>query len=145
MLRALANSAIHLSGVGKWVVIHVIRYKFTGKCRCGVLAVNTVWSTPERIRGEVLTTMRYTNRCLPYLTYQHPMSIVQRTVSKCQRTLNCDVKKMCCRKVAVTQDSNILVFHAPGQTIEFNPFVLYRTFYGAYDETTCIDWTSDSR
>jgi len=30
-----------------------------------VLAVNTVWSTPERIRGEVLTTMRYTNRCLP--------------------------------------------------------------------------------
>ena len=32
------------------------------------LAGNTVWSTPERIRGEVLTTMRYTNRCLPYLT-----------------------------------------------------------------------------
>jgi len=29
------------------------------------LAGNTVWSTPERIRGEVLTTMRYTNRCLP--------------------------------------------------------------------------------
>ena len=27
-----------------------------------------VWSTPERIRGEVLTTMRYTNRRLPYLT-----------------------------------------------------------------------------
>ena len=26
MLRALANSAIHPSGVGKWVVIHVIRY-----------------------------------------------------------------------------------------------------------------------
>jgi len=52
---------------------------------------------------------------------------------------------MCCRKVAVTQDNNVLVFHAPGQTIEFNPFVLYHTFYGAYDETTCIDWTSDSR
>jgi len=51
----------------------------------------------------------------------------------------------CCRKVAVTQDNNVLVFHAPGQTIEFNPFVLYRTFYGAYDETSCIDWTSDSR
>ena len=32
------------------------------------LAGNTVWSTPERIRGEVLTTMRYTNRRLPYLT-----------------------------------------------------------------------------
>ena len=29
------------------------------------LAGNTVWSTPERIRCEVLTTMRYTNRRLP--------------------------------------------------------------------------------
>jgi len=35
--------------------------RITGKCRCGVLAVNTVLSTPERIRGEVL------NR--DYLTY----------------------------------------------------------------------------
>jgi len=26
MLRALAKSAIHPSGVGIWVVIHVIRY-----------------------------------------------------------------------------------------------------------------------
>jgi len=49
------------------------------------------------------------------------------------------------KKVAVTQDHSVLVFHAPGQTIEFNPFVLYRTFYGAYDETTCIDWTTNSR
>jgi len=32
-----------------------------------LLAGNTVWSTPERLRGEVLTTRRYTNRCLPYL------------------------------------------------------------------------------
>jgi len=32
------------------------------------LAGNNVWFTPERIRGEVLTTMRYTNRRLPYLT-----------------------------------------------------------------------------
>jgi len=28
-----------------------------------------VWSTPERIRGEVLMTMRYTNWRLPYLTF----------------------------------------------------------------------------
>ena len=33
-----------------------------------LLAGKTVWSTLERIRGEVLiTTMRYTNRRLPYL------------------------------------------------------------------------------
>jgi len=30
-----------------------------------LLAGKTVWFTPERIRGEVLTTMRYTNRRLP--------------------------------------------------------------------------------
>ena len=28
-----------------------------GKGRCGVLAGKTVWSTPERLRGEVLTTI----------------------------------------------------------------------------------------
>ena len=30
------------------------------KGRCGVFARKTVWSTPERRRGEVLTTRRYT-------------------------------------------------------------------------------------
>ena len=35
------------------------------------LAGNTVWSTPEHIRGEVLTTMRYTNQRLPYLTLHY--------------------------------------------------------------------------
>jgi len=33
-----------------------------GKGRCGVLlAGKTVWSTPERLIGEVLTTRRYTD------------------------------------------------------------------------------------
>ena len=32
-----------------------------GKGMCGVFADKTVWSTPERLRGEVLTTRRYTN------------------------------------------------------------------------------------
>jgi len=38
-----------------------------------------VWSTPERIRGEILTTMRYTNRCLPlpYLTLHTVRRCVQ--------------------------------------------------------------------
>lgn len=49
------------------------------------------------------------------------------------------------RKFAATRDNMVQVFHAPGKTKEFNPFVLYRTFYGAYDETVCIDWTTDSR
>ena len=37
----------------------------TCKGRCGVFAGKTVWSTPERLRGEVLTTRRYTNLRLP--------------------------------------------------------------------------------
>ncbi|WAR00919.1 PWP2-like protein [Mya arenaria] len=48
------------------------------------------------------------------------------------------------RKFAVTRESKVLVFHAPGKSREYNPFVLYRTFYGPYDETNCLDWTSDS-
>ena len=45
----------------------------------------------------------------------------------------------------MTRENKVMVFHAPGKTREYNPFVLYRTFYGAYDETTCIDWTTDSQ
>ena len=45
----------------------------------------------------------------------------------------------------MTKENNVLLFHAPGQAKEVNPFVLERTFYGAYDETVCIDWTTDSK
>ena len=43
------------------------------------------------------------------------------------------------------KEDKVLLFHSPGHTKEFNPFQLQRTFYGAYDETVCLDWTSDSR
>lgn len=36
------------------------------------------------------------------------------------------------------------MYNAPGKNKEFNPFLLIRTFYGAYDENVCLDWTSDS-
>jgi len=45
-----------------------------GKGRCGVLAGKTVWSTPERLRGEVLTTRRYTNRRLTLLLPETPVT-----------------------------------------------------------------------
>ena len=48
-------------------------------------------------------------------------------------------------KFAVLRDTVVQVFYAPGRTHEFNPFVLYRTFPGHIDLTTCLDWTSDSR
>lgn len=37
------------------------------------------------------------------------------------------------------------MYHAPGKKREFNAFVLDKSYYGPYDETTCIDWTDDSK
>ncbi|ESP03657.1 hypothetical protein LOTGIDRAFT_198984 [Lottia gigantea] len=48
------------------------------------------------------------------------------------------------KKFAVTRENMVDVFHSPGEKREFNPFTLYKKFHGAYDETTCLDWTSDS-
>jgi len=40
----------------------------------------------------------------------------------------------------------VFVFKAPGPyTGEFNPFIMERVFHGSFDETTCMDWSSDSR
>ncbi|XP_018431062.1 PREDICTED: periodic tryptophan protein 2 homolog, partial [Nanorana parkeri] len=50
-----------------------------------------------------------------------------------------------CRKFVVCRGSLALMYHAPGKRREFNAFALDKTFFGPYDETTCIDWTDDSR
>lgn len=40
----------------------------------------------------------------------------------------------------------MFIFKAPGNyTGEYNSFVMERVFHGAYDTTTCIDWSSDSK
>ncbi|XP_028835063.1 PWP2 small subunit processome component [Denticeps clupeoides] len=49
------------------------------------------------------------------------------------------------RKFVVTKENVALLYHAPGKRREFNAFQLDKSFYGPYDETTCIDWTDDSR
>uniref|UniRef100_A0A8C5DY81 Small-subunit processome Utp12 domain-containing protein n=1 Tax=Gouania willdenowi TaxID=441366 RepID=A0A8C5DY81_GOUWI len=49
------------------------------------------------------------------------------------------------RSFVVTKENVALMYHAPGRRREFNAFVLDKTYYGPYDETTCIDWTDDSR
>ncbi|CAH1131380.1 unnamed protein product [Ceutorhynchus assimilis] len=47
---------------------------------------------------------------------------------------------------AVCKDNNVFVFKAPGPfSGEYNVFVMERVFHGAYDETTCLDWSSDSK
>ena len=51
----------------------------------------------------------------------------------------------CGRKFVVTKGNIAQMYHAPGRKREFNAFVLDKTYFGPYDETTCIDWTDDSR
>ncbi|XP_046624301.1 periodic tryptophan protein 2 homolog [Neodiprion virginianus] len=47
---------------------------------------------------------------------------------------------------AACKENNVFVFKAPGLlTGEFNPFVMERVFHGAFDETTYIDWSYDSK
>lgn len=55
------------------------------------------------------------------------------------------VSRVPCRKFVVTKGSIAQMYHAPGRKREFNAFVLDKTYFGPYDETTCIDWTDDSR
>uniref|UniRef100_A0A8V0YWC1 Periodic tryptophan protein 2 homolog n=1 Tax=Gallus gallus TaxID=9031 RepID=A0A8V0YWC1_CHICK len=49
------------------------------------------------------------------------------------------------KRFVITKDNVALMYHAPGKKREFNAFVLDKTYYGPYDETTCIDWTDDSK
>ncbi|KRT80091.1 WD40 domain-containing protein, partial [Oryctes borbonicus] len=47
---------------------------------------------------------------------------------------------------AVCKENNVFVFKAPGPfTGEYNAFVMEKVFHASYDETTCIDWSSDSK
>lgn len=45
----------------------------------------------------------------------------------------------------VTKENVALMYHAPGKNRAFNAFVLDKSYYGPFDETTCIDWTDDSK
>ncbi|KAK3923293.1 Periodic tryptophan protein 2-like protein [Frankliniella fusca] len=47
---------------------------------------------------------------------------------------------------AACKENNVFVFKSPGPaTGEFNPFIMERVFHGAFDDTTCLDWSSDSK
>ncbi|XP_051982558.1 PWP2 small subunit processome component [Xyrauchen texanus] len=49
------------------------------------------------------------------------------------------------RKFVITKENVALMYHAPGRNGEFNAFALDKSYYGPFDETTCIDWTDDSK
>lgn len=49
------------------------------------------------------------------------------------------------KKFAIAVDRKVLVYHTPGKTKCTNPFILSRSFLGAYDDVTSIDWSSDGK
>ncbi|XP_044526133.1 periodic tryptophan protein 2 homolog [Gracilinanus agilis] len=49
------------------------------------------------------------------------------------------------RRFVVAKDNIAQMYYAPGKKREFNAFVLDKTYFGPYDETTFIDWTDDSK
>uniref|UniRef100_A0A8C1ZGC9 PWP2 small subunit processome component n=1 Tax=Cyprinus carpio TaxID=7962 RepID=A0A8C1ZGC9_CYPCA len=49
------------------------------------------------------------------------------------------------RSFVITKENVALMYHAPGRNREFNAFALDKSYYGPFDETTCIDWTDDSK
>ncbi|KAB0802818.1 hypothetical protein PPYR_05004 [Photinus pyralis] len=47
---------------------------------------------------------------------------------------------------AVCKENNVFIFKAPGPfTGQYNSFIMERVFHGTFDETTCIDWSHDSK
>ncbi|XP_076275558.1 periodic tryptophan protein 2 homolog [Rhynchophorus ferrugineus] len=47
---------------------------------------------------------------------------------------------------AVCKENNVFIFKAPGPfTGQYTAFIMERVFHGAYDETTCLNWSSDSK
>lgn len=49
------------------------------------------------------------------------------------------------RKFVITKKNVALMYDAPGKNREFNAFALEKSYYGPFDETTCIDWTDDCK
>lgn len=49
------------------------------------------------------------------------------------------------KKLAVANDSNVLVFDSPAKTRTLNAFSQQRILYGAQDHVVHLDWSSDSR
>ncbi|KAJ3260331.1 hypothetical protein HK103_000966 [Boothiomyces macroporosus] len=47
--------------------------------------------------------------------------------------------------LAVTHGNQVQIWHAPGFTREFAPFVLYKTYSGHFDLVTSICWSKDSK
>ena len=79
----------------------------------------------------------------------HVISLVSRTILYSLRT-NRKVRALSFspdgRYLALAKESNVMVYKSPAKLgPEFNPFGLERVLKGAFDDTTCICWSSCSR
>ena len=79
----------------------------------------------------------------------HLVSLVSRSVLHTLRTNRniADIEfSPDSRHFAVARENNVFVYRSPGpHTREYSPFALERVFKGAYDDTTCLRWSSCSR
>nr|CAD7203149.1 unnamed protein product [Timema douglasi] len=79
----------------------------------------------------------------------HLISMVSRTVVHkyhFKRQVRCLKFSPDGKHFAACKENKVFVFKAPGPySGEFNPFIMERVFHGASDETTCLDWSYDSR
>jgi len=84
-----------------------------GKGRCGVFAGKTVWSTPERLRGEVLTMRCYTNLHLPL-----PLLSVRRLneIYYCSMSHSWQLLKVMCWKWFTEAVNTLPIFSSASQT-----------------------------
>ncbi|KAJ1525853.1 hypothetical protein ONE63_009048 [Megalurothrips usitatus] len=79
----------------------------------------------------------------------HLISLISRTTVhkyRFKRKVRCVRFSPDGKYFAVCKENNVFIFKSPGPaTGEFNPFIMVRVFHGAFDDTTCLDWTSDSK
>ena len=79
----------------------------------------------------------------------HLISLISKTILRKLRT-NRSVKHVQFspdgKYFAITKESNVLVYRAPGPSSrDYGPFALERVLKGAYDDTTCLTWSSCSQ
>ncbi|KAK4290610.1 hypothetical protein Pmani_036500 [Petrolisthes manimaculis] len=78
------------------------------------------------------------------------ISMMSRSVLYSKRFPSKDIKSIKFspdgKHFAITKQDAVLVYTCPGSSNRiFNPFHLMRVFQGAYDVTTCIDWSYDGK
>lgn len=79
----------------------------------------------------------------------HLISLISKTILRKLRT-NRTIKSVQFspdgKYFSITKESNVLVYRAPGPSSrDYGPFALERVLKGAFDETSCIAWSSCSQ